>query len=174
MESPEQNQLLTQVGAGTPMGELMRRYWQPFAAAVDLADAWTQRVRLLGEDLILFRDRSGGLGLIAEQCPHRRASFLHGIPTERGIRCPYHGWEFNAGGACLHQPFEADNPAFRASVGTTAYPVREMGGVLFAYLGPVTPEQPLPLLPRAAAPGLAQSLSSSAPASPAAAMPLRR
>ena len=148
MESAEQNRLLTQVGRGTPMGELMRRYWQPFAAAVDLQDAWTQRVRLLGEDLILFRNRQGGLGLIAEQCPHRRASFLHGIPTERGIRCPYHGWEFNALGECLSQPFEADNAAFRASVGTEAYPVQELGGVLFAYLGPISESQPAPLLPR--------------------------
>lgn len=148
MESAESNRLLTQVSRGTPMGELMRRYWQPFAAAVDLSDKWTKKVRLLGEDLILFRDRSGGLGLIAEQCPHRRASFLHGIPTQRGIRCPYHGWEFNAAGECLHQPFESDNPAFRASVGTEAYPVREMGGVLFAYLGPITPERPAPELPR--------------------------
>ena len=148
MESAEQNRALTQVGRGTPMGELLRRYWQPFAAAADLADAWTQRVRLLGEDLILFRTRQGELGLIAEQCPHRRASFLHGIPTERGIRCPYHGWEFNARGACLHQPFEADNARFRDSVATAAYPVQELGGVLFAYLGPVTPEKPAPLLPR--------------------------
>jgi 5,5'-dehydrodivanillate O-demethylase len=148
METPEQNQQLTQVGRGTPMGELMRRYWQPFAAAVDLADNWTQKVRLLGEDLILFRDRQGGLGLIAEQCPHRRASFLHGIPTERGIRCPYHGWEFDAKGACLSQPFEADNPRFRNNVATEAYPVQELGGVLFAYMGPVTADSPAPLLPR--------------------------
>ncbi len=148
MESAEQNRVLTQVGRGTTMGELMRRYWQPFAAAVDLADKYTQRVRLLGEDLILFRNRLGGLGLIAEQCPHRRASFLHGIPTERGIRCPYHGWEFNANGQCLHQPFEADNATFRNKVTTTAYPVQDMGGVLWAYLGPITPAQPAPLLPR--------------------------
>ena len=148
METAEQNQQLTQVGRGTPMGELMRRYWQPFAAAEDLAESWTQKVRLLGEDLILFRDRLGGLGLIAEQCPHRRASFLQGIPTERGIRCPYHGWEFNAQGQCLNQPFEVDNPRFRDSVATDAYPVQELGGVLFAYLGPVTPEKPAPLLPR--------------------------
>ena len=148
MESAEQNALLTQVGRGTPMGELMRRYWQPFAAASDMTDQWTQKVRLLGEDLILFRDRSGALGLIAEQCPHRRASFLHGIPTERGIRCPYHGWEFNAAGRCLSQPFEADNAAFRANVSTIAYPVQELGGVLFAYMGPVTAERPAPVLPR--------------------------
>ncbi len=148
MESHAQNQLLTQVGRGTPMGELMRRYWQPIGALAEMQGQWTKKVRLLGEDLILFRNREGGLGLIAEQCPHRRASFLHGIPTARGIRCPYHGWEFNAAGACLHQPFEADNPAFRASVATTAYPVQELGGLLFAYLGPDTAEQPRPLLPR--------------------------
>jgi 5,5'-dehydrodivanillate O-demethylase oxygenase subunit len=144
MESAEQNQLLTQVGRATPMGELLRRYWQPIGALAELDGKWTRRVRLLGEDLILFRDRQGKLGLIAEQCPHRRASFLHGIPTERGIRCPYHGWEFSAQGRCLNQPNEVDNPAFREKVGTDAYPVEEMGGLLFAYLGP----QPAPLLPR--------------------------
>jgi 5,5'-dehydrodivanillate O-demethylase len=148
MESAEQNRLLTQVGRGTPMGELMRRYWQPIGAAVEMDDRWTRRVRLLGEDLVLFRNRQGALGLIAEQCPHRRASFFHGIPTEQGIRCPYHGWEFNAQGRCLSQPFEADNCAFRDRVATEAYPVQELGGVLFAYLGPITTEQPAPLLPR--------------------------
>ena len=148
MESAEQNHDLTRVGRGTPMGELMRRYWQPFAAAVELKDKWTQRVRLLGEDLVLFRTRTGELGLIAEQCPHRRASFLHGIPTEQGIRCPYHGWEFSTAGACLHQPFETDNPSFRQRVSTDAYPVQELGGLLWAYMGPVTPERPAPLLPR--------------------------
>lgn len=144
MESAEQNRLLTQVGRATPMGELLRRYWQPIGAAAELENKWTKRVRLLGEDLILFRDRQGKLGLIAEQCPHRRASFLHGIPTERGIRCPYHGWEFSAEGKCLNQPNEPDNCAFRDKVATDAYPVEEVGGLLFAYLGP----QPQPLLPR--------------------------
>ena len=126
------------------MGELMRRYWQPIGAAVDLESKWTQRVRLLGEDLVIFKDRQGRLGLIAEQCPHRRASFAHGIPTENGIRCPYHGWEYNAQGKCIHQPNEQDKCAFRDKVSTDAYPVQEMGGMLFAYLGP----QPQPLLPR--------------------------
>lgn len=144
MENAEQNKLLTQVSRGTPMGELMRRYWQPIGAAVELENKWTKRVRLLGEDLVLFRDRQGRLGLIAEQCPHRRASFLHGIPTEQGIRCPYHGWEFSAQGKCLNQPNEPDNCAFRDKMTTDAYPVEELGGVLFAYLGP----EPRPLLPR--------------------------
>ena len=144
MESVKQNKLLTEVGRGTPMGELMRRYWQPIGAAVDLENKWTRRVRLLGEDLVIFKDRQGRLGLIAEQCPHRRASFAHGIPTENGIRCPYHGWEYNAQGQCIHQPNEQDKCAFRDKVSTDAYPVEEMGGMLFAYLGP----QPQPLLPR--------------------------
>ena len=148
MESAEQNRLLTQVGRGTPMGELMRRYWQPIGAAVEMESKWTQRVRLLGENLVLFRNRQGALGLIAEQCPHRRASFFHGIPTEQGIRCPYHGWEFNPQGKCLSQPFEADNCAFRDTVSTEAYPVQELGGVLFAYLGPISADHPAPLLPR--------------------------
>ncbi|MEP6657406.1 MAG: aromatic ring-hydroxylating dioxygenase subunit alpha [Betaproteobacteria bacterium] len=144
METAEQNQLLTQVGPGTPMGNLLRRYWQPIAAAVELEKPWTKRVRLLGEDLVLFRDRQGRRGLIAEQCPHRRASFAYGIPTEDGIRCPYHGWEFNAQGKCLSQPNEPENCAFREKVATSAYPVEELGGLLFAYLGP----EPKPLLPR--------------------------
>ena len=126
------------------MGELMRRYWQPIGAAVDLESKWTKRVRLLGEDLVIFKDRQGRLGLIAEHCPHRRASFAHGIPTENGIRCPYHGWEYNAQGKCIHQPNEQDKCAFRDKVSTDAYPVQEMGGMLFAYMGP----QPQPLLPR--------------------------
>ena len=144
METAEQNQLLTQVGQGTPMGDLLRRYWQPIAATVELEKRWTKRVRLFGENLVLFRDRQGRRGLIAEQCPHRGASFAHGIPTQDGIRCPYHGWEFNAQGKCLSQPNERDNCRFRERVATDAYPVEELGGLLFAYLGP----QPRPLLPR--------------------------
>lgn len=144
METEEQNRLLTQVGKGTPTGELMRRYWHPVAAAVELKEKWTKKVRLLGEDLVLFRDRQGRLGLIEERCPHRRASFLHGIPTENGIRCPYHGWEFSAEGKCLNQPFEKENAAFREKVGIDGYAVEELGGMIFAYLGPA----PRPLLPR--------------------------
>jgi 5,5'-dehydrodivanillate O-demethylase len=144
METAEGNDLLTRIGPGTPMGALLRRYWQPVAAIVELETRWTKKVRLLGENLVLFRDREGRFGLIEEQCPHRGASFLHGIPTQDGIRCPYHGWEFNGQGTCLSQPNESDNPSFRARVCTTAYPVEEMGGLMWAYLGP----EPRPLLPR--------------------------
>ena len=144
METADQNELLTRVGPGTPMGKLLRRYWQPIAALVELEKRWTRRVRLLGEDLVLFRNREGELGLVAEHCPHRGASLAYGIPTHGGIRCPYHGWEFSAQGKCLSQPNERDNCAFRDRVATIAYPVEELGGLLWAYLGP----EPRPLLPR--------------------------
>ncbi len=145
MLTAEQNDMLTRVGPGTPMGNLMRSYWQPIAAASELDDRWTKRVRLLGEDLVLFRDRQGRRGLVAEFCPHRRASFAYGIPTQDGIRCPYHGWEFGHDGACLDQPNEPDNQSFKDKVRTPAYPVEELGGLLFTYMGP--PEKQ-PLLPR--------------------------
>lgn len=144
METAEGNDLLTRIGPGAPMGALLRRYWQPIAAIVELDTRWTKKVRLLGEDLVLFRDRQQRLGLIEEQCPHRRASFLHGIPTQDGIRCPYHGWEYDGRGHCLTQPNERDNPSLREKVCATAYPVEEMGGLVWAYLGP----EPRPLLPR--------------------------
>jgi 5,5'-dehydrodivanillate O-demethylase len=145
MLTAEQNEMLTRVGAGTPCGDLMRRYWQPIAAASELQDKWNKRVRLLGEDLVLFRDKQGRVGLIAEQCPHRRASLAFGIPTQDGIRCPYHGWEFGRGGQCLAQPNEPEKSSFRHKITTPAYPVEEMGGMFWAYLGPADKK---PLLPR--------------------------
>ena len=144
MLTVEENERLTHVGAGTPMGNLLRRYWHPIAAASEIEGRWTMRVRLLGEDLVLYRDRSGGLGLVTEACPHRRASLAYGIPTANGIRCPYHGWEFAADGRCTDQPNEPADSTFATKVHTAAYPVRELGGLLFAYLGPL----PVPVLPR--------------------------
>lgn len=144
MLSAQQNELLTRIGPGTPAGNLFRRYWQPIAAVSELDDRWTMRVRLLGEDLVLFRDRQGRIGLIAEACPHRRASLAHGIPTKDGIRCPYHGWEFGHGGDCLSQPNEPARSCFKNKIQTVAYPVEELNGILFAYLGP----EPRPLVPR--------------------------
>jgi 5,5'-dehydrodivanillate O-demethylase len=145
MLTAEQNQLLTRVGPGTPCGELMRRYWHPIAATSELDNGrWNKRVRLLGEDLVLFRDQQGRLGLVAEQCPHRRASLAFGIPTKDGIRCPYHGWEFSRTGACLSQPNEPEKSAFRHKVKTPAYPVEQMGGMIWAYLGPADKQSLLP------------------------------
>ena len=117
MLTAEQNELLTRIGPGTPAGNLMRRYWHPIAAASELeGDTWNKRVRVLGEDLVLFKDREGRLGLITEQCPHRRASLAYGIPTKDGIRCPYHGWEFARNGECLAQPNEPEKSSFRNKV----------------------------------------------------------
>jgi 5,5'-dehydrodivanillate O-demethylase len=132
----EQNERLTRVGPGTPGGELLRRYWQPLAPAADLQDKQTKKVRLLGEDLALFRDRSGKLGLVAELCPHRRCSLAYGVPEDNGIRCPYHGWLFDSEGNCLEQPAESPNSTFKDRIKTVSYPVRESGGIFWAYMGP--------------------------------------
>jgi 5,5'-dehydrodivanillate O-demethylase oxygenase subunit len=144
MLTAEQNDLLTRIGPGTPAGNMMRRYWQPIAAVSELDGKWNIRVRLLGENLVLFRDKQGRIGLITEQCPHRRASLAYGIPTKDGIRCPYHGWEFSRTGACLSQPNEPEKSAFRHKVKTPAYPVEQMGGMIWAYLGPADKKSLLP------------------------------
>jgi 5,5'-dehydrodivanillate O-demethylase len=144
MLTAEQNELLTQVGPGTRMGNLLRCYWHPIAPLVDMENRWTKRIRLLGEDLVLFKNRLGAFGLIAEACPHRRASFAYGIPTADGIRCPYHGWQFDGAGRCIEQPNEPADSNFKDKVTTPAYPVGELGGLLWAYLGPL----PAPRIPR--------------------------
>ncbi|WP_371038917.1 Rieske 2Fe-2S domain-containing protein [Rhodosalinus sp. FB01] len=144
MLTQEQNEMLTLVGPGTPTGELMRRYWHPIAVESDMKDKWTIPVRLLGEDLVLFRDRTGKLGLLERQCPHRSASLVNGIPTNDGLRCPYHGWAFGHDGQCLEQPNEPEGSNFCKKIKTTAYKVEALGGLIFAYMGP----DPAPLLPR--------------------------
>ena len=144
MLTSEQNQRLTQVGPGTPMGELMRRYWHPVAAEAELVDRPTKRVRILGEDLTLYKDGSGTYGLIGQRCPHRLVNMAVGIPEQHGLRCVYHGWLFDETGACLETPAEPPASAFKEKVRITAYPVEVLGGLVWAYLGP----QPAPLLPR--------------------------
>ena len=145
MLTAEQNELLTRIGPGTPCGEMMRRYWHPIAAVSELDGKWNKRVRLLGEDLVLYRDKQGRMGLITEQCPHRRASLAYGIPTQDGIRCPYHGWAFGHDGRCLSQPNEPEKSSFKDKITTPAYSVEEMGGMFWAYMGPAESK---PLLPR--------------------------
>lgn len=144
MLTAEENERLTRVGAGTPMGNLLRRYWHPVAGLAEMAERWTYPVRILGEDLVLYKNRSGAFGLIGESCPHRRASLRYGIPTADGIRCPYHGWKFDGAGRCIEQPNEPADSTFKDKVALPGYPVQEMGGLLWAYLGP----QPAPLIPR--------------------------
>ena len=140
MLTAEEQTRLTETGPGTPMGELLRRYWQPVAAAAELDADPVRPVRLLGEDLTLFRDERGRVGLIAARCAHRGISMAYGIPQENGLRCAYHGWTYDTEGHVVDMPFEPMCIPFRI----TAYPVQELGGLIFAYLGP----EPRPLLPR--------------------------
>ncbi|HTP71896.1 MAG TPA: aromatic ring-hydroxylating dioxygenase subunit alpha [Burkholderiaceae bacterium] len=136
---------LTEVRAGTPMGELLRRYWHPIGLAAD-ADATPRLVRVLGEDLVLFRDRQGRPGLVYPHCTHRGASLVYGKVEERGIRCCYHGWLFDVQGRCLEQPCEPNLGApSRERRRQPWYPVQELYGLVWAYLGPPGKK---PVLPR--------------------------
>jgi 5,5'-dehydrodivanillate O-demethylase len=140
----EQQETLTRVGPGTPMGEVLRRYWFPVAASAALAPGQVLPVRLLGEDLALFRTRDGLPGLVDARCPHRGASLAHGLVDGDGLRCAYHGWCFDRSGTCLEIPSLGDNETTRDRVRVRAHRVEELGGLAFAYLGP----EPAPLLPR--------------------------
>ena len=143
----EQNEQLTQVGPHTPMGNLLRCYWQVIGTVFELEQEPVQKVRLLGEDMTLFRTEAGEYGLIDDVCPHRCISLEYGIPQENGLRCAYHGWLFDPQGRCLEQPFEEyTNPQarFKDKIRIKSYPVQALGGLLFTYMGAA----PVPLLPR--------------------------
>lgn len=145
MLTRRENELLTQVGRGTPCGDLLRRYWHPVAAVAELTqDRPIRAVKVLGEELVVYRDRKGNYGLVGEHCPHRLASLAYGRVDEEGIRCPYHGWKFDSAGKCLEQPAEPANSTFKDRIRHVAYPVQYLGGLIYAYLGPT----PAPLLPR--------------------------
>ena len=147
MATQAENDRLTQVGPDTPMGRLLRRYWQPVGTDIELAKEPVQRVRILGEDLTLFRTERGDYGLIDDRCPHRCMSLEFGIPEECGLRCAYHGWMFDTKGNCVEMPFEdLTHPELRYKdkIKIKAYPCEALGGLVFAYFGPA----PAPLLPR--------------------------
>ena len=144
MLSPAENERLTRVGPGTPCGELMRRYWVPIASYAQLLEDPVRKVRILGEDLVLSKNRQGGLGLIGDRCLHRCVDLQWGIPDDNGLRCPYHGWLYNETGQCIDTPLEAPDSTFKQRLKLPAYPVQELGGMVFAYLGPL----PAPALPR--------------------------
>ncbi len=142
----EQNETLTRVGPGTPMGNLLRRYWMPIAAVSEFDRNPVKAVRLMGEDLVLYRDLSGTFGLVDRQCPHRRADLSYGFVEACGIRCNYHGWQFDENGRCIAQPFDDIanvQAAFRDKVHIRSYPVETKAGMVWAYLGPA----PVPLVP---------------------------
>src|SRR6266852_7984283 len=144
MLTQTENEFLTQVGPGTPGGELLRRYWHPFSPVSEIShETPTRFTRILGEDLVLFLDKSGRVGLLADHCAHRSASLCYGRVEERGISCAYHGWLYDTEGNILETPPER-NDAIIKSVHQIAYPVRRWIGLYWAYLGPL----PAPEIPR--------------------------
>src|SRR5215218_5114903 len=146
MLSAELNALITQTNRGTPMGELFRRFWLPVMHPDELPapDCPPVRTRILGEDLVAFRDSNGAVGLVGAFCPHRRAPLFYGRNEECGLRCVYHGWKFDTAGNCVDMPSEPEESNFKDKVQLKAYPTREWGGVIWAYLGPPEhmPERP--------------------------------
>jgi 5,5'-dehydrodivanillate O-demethylase oxygenase subunit len=144
MLTAEQQETLTRVGPGTPMGELLRRYWLPVAPTSELQPGRAMPVRLLGEDLALFRTTDGSLGLVDARCPHRGTSLAYGVVDDCSIRCAYHGWRFDRSGACIELPSLRDGQSVRERARTRAHRAEELGGLVWAYLGP----EPAPLLPR--------------------------
>src|SRR5437899_560195 len=146
MLSEADNVLLTQTSAGTPMGDLLRRYWIPLAAESEFDGISIKPVRLMGEDLTLYKDLSGTVGLVDRHCPHRRADLSYGFVEQCGLRCNYHGWLFDQAGRCTEQPWEdvaVPEARFKDKIHVKAYPVETRAGLIWAYLGP----QPAPLVP---------------------------
>ncbi len=146
MLTTEENELLTRVGPGTPMGNVFRRYWimAGISREIPEPDSPPVRVRLLGEDLVMFRDTSGRVGLIAEKCAHRRASLFYGRNEEGGLRCIYHGWKYDTAGRILDTPAEPAESMIRHHVTQVAYPCVEVNGMIMTYMGP---RERQPLLP---------------------------
>ena len=140
----EEDRELTHVGPGTPGGEYMRRFWHPIALASELGET-PSAIRLLGEDLVLFRDKTGRVGLLHRHCSHRGASLEFGIISERGIRCCYHGWLYDVDGTVLETPSEPPNSTLRNSLCHGAYRTHEYGGLVFAYMGPPEETPPFPV-----------------------------
>ena len=149
MLTAKENKTLTEVGKGKPMGEFMRRYWIPVAKSEEIPTAGgaPTRVKLLGEQLVLFRSRDGELGLIDEFCPHRRASLAYGRNESGGLRCLYHGWKVACDGRVIESPPEPPARTFAKKLGVASYPMREAGGLIWTYMGPHDLEPPFPKFP---------------------------
>lgn len=148
MLSAADNDLLTQTNPGTPMGEYLRRFWQPVALAEELPhpDCDPVRVAIMGEDLLAFRDSAGRVGLVSPRCPHRGADLYYGRNEDGGLRCAYHGWKFDVGGRCLETPTVASDADYRQKLCLKSYPTREWGDFIWAWLGPAGAEPSLPQL----------------------------
>ncbi len=146
MLTAEANELLTRTGPGTPMGEAMRRYWMPalLSSEVPEPDSPPARITLLSEKLVAFRDTAGNVGLLSEQCPHRGASLWLGRNEENGLRCVYHGWKYDTTGQCVDMMNEPEEFDFKAKVRAQHYPTVELGGLIWAYMGPADRQPPIP------------------------------
>ncbi|SRR5579885_991612 len=146
--SRDDNELLTRTDAGTPMGDLFRRFWLPALLAEELPgpDCPPVRVQLLGEKLVAFRDTAGRIGLLEEFCAHRRASLWFGRCEDGGLRCPYHGWKYDVTGQCIDLPSEPEETGMRKRIRLAAYPCVEHGGLVWTYMGPPELKPPLPAL----------------------------
>jgi 5,5'-dehydrodivanillate O-demethylase len=142
MLSKEEQELLTRVGPGTPMGELLRRYWHPVGCS-ELLTHKPQRMKLLGEELVLYRTADGPPAVMELRCAHRNVALDYGRVENDCIRCPYHGWLYDPTGQCVEQPAEPAESTFKDRIKLKAYPTQEFSGLIYAYLGP----QPAPLLP---------------------------
>lgn len=148
---PSTDPELTQTGPNTPMGELMRRFWQPVCLASELTDV-PLAIRILGEDLVAFRDKAGRIGVLARHCAHRGTSLEYGIISERGLRCCYHGWLFDTDGTVLETPGEPPTSRLKDRCMQGAYPASEYKGLVFAYMGPPEQLPEFPILDTYAAP----------------------
>jgi len=142
--APKEDELLTHVDFGTPMGELFRRYWQPIAVSSELTDL-PKRIRILCEDLVVFRDAKGRVGLLGAHCIHRGTSLEYGRIEAEGIRCCYHGWLYDTEGRCLEQPAEPARSTYKDEVRQPWYPTHEYGGLVFAYMGPPDKKPEFPI-----------------------------
>jgi phenylpropionate dioxygenase-like ring-hydroxylating dioxygenase large terminal subunit len=141
MVTRAQNELLTRTGPGTPGGEMMRRYWLPVGLSADITTAAPMPVRILSEDLVLFRDDVGRLGLLQRHCPHRCTDLSFGRLEDGGLRCLYHGWLWDVGGNCLEQPAEPPESTYKDEVKALSYPCREVAGMIFTYMGQGQPPE---------------------------------
>ena len=139
MTSKQETEFLCRIGPETPMGELFRRFWLPAMLREEVAepDCAPVRLRVLGEDLVAFRDTSGQVGVVEAHCAHRGASLFFGRNEECGIRCVYHGWKFDVDGNCVDMPNEPAESNFKHKIKATAYRVVDWGGAIFAYMGPL-------------------------------------
>ncbi len=156
---PREDEELTHVGPGTPGGEYLRRFWQPVAFSADMGQR-PRRIRILGEDLVLFRDGGGHVGLLQLYCSHRGASLEFGLVSERGLRCCYHGWLYDVDGAILETPGEPRSSSLKARLCHGAYPIHQYNGLIFVYMGPPAHRPPFPIYDTFELPGYRRVLTS--------------